>query len=209
MQGDETMAAMKELLARTMDRLEAEGVPAEELEERAIAVLEAEMASGIPPEPVRCTDAGRRRGCGMEDAMIDHQTVTEFARHLALHDIALTLAQGEDIDGLAWGPEHTSALAKRLGTTVDALIDAVGEDTWAELIGAAQNAYDRWMQWEADESRELSAERSIYGWSVVDARGGRWWPSDEAQELIEAAENPAYAALRGCISGELRGEWRS
>lgn len=140
--------------------------------------------------------------------MIDHYTVAQFARNVALHDLAITLALGEEPEGLEWGPEHTTALARHVGTSVDALIDAVGEDTWSELIGAAENAYTRWMR-RADESRELRAEKLADGWTVVDASGQRWWPSEEAQGQIDAAQNPAYAALRGCISGELRGEWRS
>ncbi len=55
----------------------------------------------------------------------------------------------------------------------------------------------------------LTAEHTTYGWSVIDADGGIWWPGDDAETEIEASDDPAAEAVR--IAGErpMRGEWRS
>jgi hypothetical protein len=53
----------------------------------------------------------------------------------------------------------------------------------------------------------LTAENSTYGWSVIDADGGRWWPSDEAQALIDAAADPAAEAVRMCEEQPTLGRW--
>jgi len=51
----------------------------------------------------------------------------------------------------------------------------------------------------------MRAVPSIYGWSVADPAGGRWWPDASAQAEIDSAE----AAIRLCETAPMRGEWRS
>jgi hypothetical protein len=59
----------------------------------------------------------------------------------------------------------------------------------------------------AIDTSTLVADESIYGWSVEDTNGGRWWPSDEAQALIEAAADPAAEAVRMCEEQPTLGLW--
>jgi hypothetical protein len=59
------------------------------------------------------------------------------------------------------------------------------------------------------QNEECYAEENISGWSVIDPAGGRWWPSEEAEKEIEAAEDPAARAVMICDSEPARGEWRS
>lgn len=54
----------------------------------------------------------------------------------------------------------------------------------------------------------LTAIENVHGWSVEDAEGGRWWPDEEAQAEIEAADDPAARAVEICLEDPMRGEWR-
>lgn len=55
----------------------------------------------------------------------------------------------------------------------------------------------------------LSANENVHGWHVTDAQGGTWWPSDEAAQEIQAASDPAQAALLICRTQPMRGTWHS
>lgn len=44
--------------------------------------------------------------------------------------------------------------------------------------------------------------------TVIDAEGGRWFPSEEAQAEIESSANPEAAAIRICAEEPMRGTWR-
>jgi hypothetical protein len=57
------------------------------------------------------------------------------------------------------------------------------------------------------DTYHLSAERLTDGITVLCAEGGRWWPSDEAAAEIEAADDPAAAALAICDAEPGRGVW--
>jgi hypothetical protein len=46
-------------------------------------------------------------------------------------------------------------------------------------------------------------------WTVLDEAGGRWHPSDEAREEINAADDPEATALRICVAQPMRGTWHS
>lgn len=46
-------------------------------------------------------------------------------------------------------------------------------------------------------------------YTVADECGGRWWPSDEASEEIDASAEPEATALRICTEQPMRGEWVS
>ena len=43
---------------------------------------------------------------------------------------------------------------------------------------------------------------------VVDTEGGVWWPREEAAAEIEAAEDPAQAAIEMCQAAPMRGVWK-
>ena len=43
---------------------------------------------------------------------------------------------------------------------------------------------------------------------VVDTEGGVWWPSKEAAAEIEAAEDPAQAAVEMSQAAPMRGVWK-
>ena len=58
-----------------------------------------------------------------------------------------------------------------------------------------------------DQVGSLSAEENVYGWHVIDFRGGVWWPNDDASAEIEASDDPAAAAVRICEEADERGEW--
>lgn len=45
--------------------------------------------------------------------------------------------------------------------------------------------------------------------TVEDSDGGRWWPTDAAQEAIDASEDPEGEAIRLAESHDRKmGEWR-
>lgn len=44
---------------------------------------------------------------------------------------------------------------------------------------------------------------------VTDPAGGRWWPSDEAQDEIQQSDDPEATALRICVDAPMRGTWRA
>lgn len=44
-------------------------------------------------------------------------------------------------------------------------------------------------------------------WTVVDPKGGIWWPNSEADEEISAAVDPAETALRIATETPMRGTW--
>ena len=43
---------------------------------------------------------------------------------------------------------------------------------------------------------------------VVDTDGGVWWPLEEAAAEIEAAEDPAQAAVEMSQAAPMRGVWK-
>lgn len=60
-----------------------------------------------------------------------------------------------------------------------------------------------------ERSANLSAENKGGVWCVVDGDGGVWWPSEEAAEEIEAADDSAAKAVEICDTDPMRGEWKS
>ena len=58
-----------------------------------------------------------------------------------------------------------------------------------------------------DQVGSLSAEENVYGWHVIDFRGGVWWPNDDASAEIEASSDPAAEVIRICEEADERGEW--
>ena len=42
---------------------------------------------------------------------------------------------------------------------------------------------------------------------VEDTEGGVWWPNDDAQTAIQAADDPKAAAIKMCDETPMRGEW--
>lgn len=68
-----------------------------------------------------------------------------------------------------------------------------------------------------DERNDADDVRSINGplllgrrdgvMTAEDPRGGIWWPSEEAQAEIEAAEDPAARCAEICRTAPMRGEW--
>lgn len=55
----------------------------------------------------------------------------------------------------------------------------------------------------------LTPELYSDGWCVSDSDGGRWWPDEEAQAEILAADDPGAAAVRMCDEEPMRGRWSS
>lgn len=54
----------------------------------------------------------------------------------------------------------------------------------------------------------LIAEMTDDTMTVRDEDGGRWWPSDEALDEINASDDPEAAALRICEKEPMRGVWK-
>ncbi len=54
----------------------------------------------------------------------------------------------------------------------------------------------------------LHAERMDDRLVVVDPEGGVWWPSKDAAAEIEAAADPAQAAIEMCQAAPMRGVWK-
>lgn len=55
----------------------------------------------------------------------------------------------------------------------------------------------------------LAADLLDDTWTVVDPKGGRWFPSEEASNEIMASADPAAAAVRIAHESPMRGQWRS
>lgn len=55
----------------------------------------------------------------------------------------------------------------------------------------------------------LTVDGTLETWSVVDAKGGRWWPSDEALAVINTSSDPETTALYMCRDEPSQGEWYS
>ena len=56
---------------------------------------------------------------------------------------------------------------------------------------------------------DLTAETRDDTITVVDSEGGRWWPNEDAEAEIEAADDPEATAIRICESQPMRGVWRT
>ena len=54
----------------------------------------------------------------------------------------------------------------------------------------------------------LHTERMDDHLVVVDTEGGVWLPSKDAAAEIEAAEDPAQAAIEMCQAAPMRGVWK-
>lgn len=66
----------------------------------------------------------------------------------------------------------------------------------------------RTIQHRTDEQiQELRAAENVYGWHVIDLAGGVWWPDDDADEEINASDDPARTARRICDEQPMRGKW--
>lgn len=46
-------------------------------------------------------------------------------------------------------------------------------------------------------------------WTVDDSRGGTWWPSEDAIDLIDRSSDPEGLAISLASEGVRFGEWRS
>jgi len=55
----------------------------------------------------------------------------------------------------------------------------------------------------------ITDDGCINQWTVLDSDGGRWFPSDEADEEIAASDDPGAAAIRICETEPMRGVWNS
>lgn len=59
-----------------------------------------------------------------------------------------------------------------------------------------------------DNSTLTSIE--LYGIICVeDTDGGVWWPSDEAIDEINAADDPGARAIEICVAEPMRGTWHA
>ena len=54
----------------------------------------------------------------------------------------------------------------------------------------------------------LTAAQNADGWYVDDTEGGRWFPSDDAEQEIETSDNPEMTAKRICDEEPMRGTWK-
>ena len=54
----------------------------------------------------------------------------------------------------------------------------------------------------------LTADYADNIMTVIDADGGRWWPSEEAAAVIDGSSDPEWTAVRICRDEPMRGEWR-
>lgn len=52
-----------------------------------------------------------------------------------------------------------------------------------------------------DEKQHLKAVEQGGFWTVVDERGGCWWPTPETDRKIRQSADPATAAVELCDSG--------
>ena len=55
----------------------------------------------------------------------------------------------------------------------------------------------------------LVAERRDETWTVTDEAGGVWWPDADAEREIDAAADPAAAAVEIADAEPSRGRWAS
>jgi hypothetical protein len=55
----------------------------------------------------------------------------------------------------------------------------------------------------------LVAERRDEAWTVADPAGGIWWPDADAEREIDAAADPAAAAVSIADENPSRGRWAS
>ena len=98
----------------------------------------------------------------------------------------------------------------RLAEAVDALRchddrPEWGED-WAAWLGRILGEDGNGIY---DLIGELEAVEGNGTYGVRATAGGVWWPSEEAAEEIEAADNPAETALRICRDQPMRGKWHA
>jgi|AACY02.17.fsa_nt_gi hypothetical protein len=96
----------------------------------------------------------------------------------------------------------TAALADELVLKSEAYVETPdGVEYWGTT--------DEGWPWRVYLAHGLRAEEGpISGWHVVDPRGGVWWPDDDAEEAIEAAADPAAAAVAIATAEPYRGTWR-
>ena len=55
---------------------------------------------------------------------------------------------------------------------------------------------------------DFEARQNDLGWYVFDG-GQVWWPNEDAQAEIAAAEDPEEAVLAMCTNSPMRGEWHN
>lgn len=56
----------------------------------------------------------------------------------------------------------------------------------------------------------LIATKELWdSWSVEDTDGGRWWPNEEGERLIQERGDDEAAAISVCDEFPLLGEWHS
>lgn len=53
----------------------------------------------------------------------------------------------------------------------------------------------------------LTADLLTDGWTVVDDRGGRWHPDEDAAAQIATADDPETEAIVICMDEPMRGTW--
>lgn len=53
----------------------------------------------------------------------------------------------------------------------------------------------------------ITAQHTDDTWTAIDEDGGRWWPSEEAEEEIEESSDPAATVVRIATEEPMRGVW--
>lgn len=104
---------------------------------------------------------------------------------------------------LLWGPVGSmwDAVYKLDGDAFDRASDGL-----AAAIGELQEAG---LLAKCDESELSDVGLRSGTWTVDDIRGGTWWPSESASEMINASNSPRELAVSLAREGIKFGEWRA
>lgn len=120
--------------------------------------------------------------CECDTIGVDHDAVDEEARAALAEQIECDVSELEHVSACTCG-------------------QPICDDCWADAC--PHNEKETTME-------NLQPNRNADGWHVTDVNnGGVWWPSDEAKQQIEAAQDPAAEALRIVRAEPMRGVWRS
>jgi len=103
------------------------------------------------------------------------------------------------------GFEELGDLAQRAETDDGLAVYNDGETI--TIVGYAHGPWAVAFEARKQDTAGLYAESLSNGWSVVDWRGGRWWPDDEAAAEIAGTDSPAALAVAMCIETPARGAW--
>lgn len=87
--------------------------------------------------------------------------------------------------------------------------DNVEANGVAEFWGTADDGKEWRVHVRLAGEPALVAKRNAYGWHVADDGSAIWWPGEEAEAEIDAADDPAAKAVEICSTSPMRGEWHS